>query len=82
MAVSGWFVALLAVGTIPVVLLGGWTGLLLWLAVVVLLVVVDLMVAGSPRRLHFAREVPARVRLGESVAAELFVTNGGRRTVN
>ncbi len=35
MAVSGWFVALLAVGTVPVVLLGGWPGVGLWLALVV-----------------------------------------------
>ena len=30
MAVSGWFVALLTVGTVPVVLLGGWPGVALW----------------------------------------------------
>jgi uncharacterized protein (DUF58 family) len=81
-AVSGWFVALLVVGTVPVVLLGGWPGVLLWLSVTVVLVAIDLIVAGSPRRLRFAREVPARVRLGESVAADLFVTNAGRRTVH
>ncbi|MEO5921391.1 MAG: DUF58 domain-containing protein, partial [Pseudolysinimonas sp.] len=82
MAVSGWFVSLLAGGTVPVVLLGGWPGLLLWLALLVVLVTIDLIVAGSPRGLRFAREAPARVRLGESVAAELFVANGGRRTVH
>lgn len=82
MAVSGWFVAVLAVGTVPVVLLGGWPGLALWLAVVVVLVGLDLGIAGSPRALHFARDVPARVRLGESVPAQLLVTNRGRRTVH
>jgi uncharacterized protein (DUF58 family) len=82
MAVSGWFVALLAVGTVPVVLLGGWPGVAGWLGVMLLLVAIDLGVAGSPRALRFAREVPARVRLGESVAADLFVTNGGRRAVH
>jgi uncharacterized protein (DUF58 family) len=81
MAVSGWFVALLAVGTVPVVVLGGWAGLGLWLLVVVLIVAFDLIVAGSPRALRFARDVPARVRLGESVPAELHVTNTGRRPV-
>ncbi len=82
MAISGWFVALLAVGTVPVVLLGGWPGVLLWLTLTVVLTAFDLVIAGSPRSLRFAREVPARVRLGESVAADLFVTNGGRRTVH
>jgi uncharacterized protein (DUF58 family) len=82
MAVSGWFVALLAVGTVPVVLLGGWPGVVLWLVLIIVAVAVDLIVAGSPRALRFAREVPARVRLGESVAADLFVTNAGSRTVH
>jgi len=27
MAISGWFVAALALGAVPVVLLGGWPGL-------------------------------------------------------
>lgn len=82
MAVSGWFVVLLAVGTVPVVVLGGWPGVLLWIALILTVVVIDLLVAGSPRKLQYAREVPARVRLGESVAADLFVTNIGRRTVH
>lgn len=82
MAVSGWFVALLVAGTVPVVALGGWPGLAIWLALIVVAVAFDLLVAGSPRRLHFSREVPARVRLGEAVPASLFVTNQGRRTVH
>ncbi|MBX3193944.1 MAG: DUF58 domain-containing protein [Microbacteriaceae bacterium] len=81
MAFSGWLVAALAVGTVPVVLLGGWPGLAVWLALVVLAVVVDLVLAGSPRALRFAREVPPRMRLGESAPARLTVTNTGRRTV-
>jgi uncharacterized protein (DUF58 family) len=81
MAVSGWFVALLTVGTVPVVLLGGWPGLAVWLGVVIVVVAVDLLIAGSPRRLRFSREVPARMRLGESATAELTVTNAGRRTI-
>jgi uncharacterized protein (DUF58 family) len=81
MAVSGWFVALLLVGAVPTVLLGGWAGLGVWLGVVLIVVAVDLAIAGSPRALRFAREVPARVRLGETVQADLLVTNTGRRTV-
>jgi len=80
-AVSGWFVALLVAGSVPVVVLGGWPGMAAWLALVVLLVAIDLIVAGSPRALRFSREVPARVRLGESAPAVLHVTNEGRRTV-
>ncbi|HTL41207.1 MAG TPA: DUF58 domain-containing protein [Pseudolysinimonas sp.] len=81
MAVSGWFVALLLAGSAAVVVLGGWPGLAIWLAVVVGVAGIDLVVAGSPRKLTFTRELAARVRLGESVPAVLHVTNGGRRTV-
>jgi len=79
MALSGWFVALLALGAVPTVVLGGWPGLGLWLALCAALVVIDLLLAGSPRALDFERELPARVRLGETVAARLLVGNGGRR---
>jgi len=79
--VSGWFVALLGVGSVPVVLLDGLPGLLGWLLVVTILTAVDLAVAGSPRALRFERTAPARARLGETVETELLVTNTGRRPV-
>ena len=41
--------------------------LLVWLALVVLLVVLDLAVAASPRRIRVERELPDAVRLGEPV---------------
>ncbi len=81
MAVSGWFVALVVLGIVPVILLGGYPGLGLWLALVVVLAALDLLVAGSPRALVFHREVPARMRLGETAAARLTATNTGRRRV-
>lgn len=81
MTISGWFVALLVVGVVPVVLLDGVPGLLLWLAVCTALLVIDLALAGSPRGLRFERTAPARARLGERVDTELLVTNVGRRRV-
>jgi uncharacterized protein (DUF58 family) len=81
MALSGWFVALVAAGVVPVVLLDGWYGLLAWLGVVVLLAAGDLALAGSPRRLRFARRTPPRMRLGETEEIVLLVENGGERTV-
>ncbi len=81
MALSGWFVALLAVGTVPVIAFGGWPGFLVWLGVVATLTAVDLGIAGSPRALRFARTTPARVRLGEGVETSLLVTNTGPRRV-
>jgi hypothetical protein len=51
--VSGWFVALLVLGSVPVVLLGGVPGLIGWLAFVVVVTGLDLLLAGSPRTLRF-----------------------------
>ncbi|QNO37016.1 DUF58 domain-containing protein [Protaetiibacter sp. SSC-01] len=81
MAISGWFVAALALGAVPVVLLGGWPGLGLWVALLTLAGVVDLALAGSPAALRVTREVPARSRLGEPVETTLLVVNAGGRTV-
>jgi uncharacterized protein (DUF58 family) len=81
-AVSGWFVLLVAVGAVPVVLLQGVPGLVLWGVVLAVVVTVDLMLAGSPRALEFARDLPRRLRLGESAVARLAVANPGRRAVH
>jgi uncharacterized protein (DUF58 family) len=86
MTVSGRFVALLALGAIPVVLLGGQAGLAYialggWVLLCLLLGSVDLALAASPRRLRLGRELPARVRLGAAATSELFVTNTGTRTL-
>jgi len=81
MAISGWFVLALGLGAVPVVLLGGWQGFGLWTAFLVLAGTVDLLLAGSPAALRITREVPARTRLGEQVAATLTFYNDGRRPV-
>lgn len=82
MAISGWFVALVAVGIVPIVLLDDPLWLPVWLVIVALVGTVDLLLAGSPRRLILERELPDRVRLGETVASALYVTNAGRRRVH
>ena len=84
MTVTGRFVVLLALGVLPIVLLGGTTGqatmvLLLWLLLVLVIGAIDLAFAASPRTLALSRRLPARVRLGESVTSELFITNNGTR---
>jgi uncharacterized protein (DUF58 family) len=87
MTVTGRFVLLVAVGVVPIVLFGsslsdaaavlGW-----WVLGVVLLGAVDLTLAASPRRVVISRTLPSRVRLGESVISELFLTNTGRRRLH
>lgn len=81
MAVSGWFVLLVAVGAVPVVLLQGVPGLVLWGAVLAAALAGDLALAGSPGALEFARDLPPRMRLGETAPARLAVANPGRRAV-
>ena len=82
MALSGRFVALLALGVVPVVALGQVWVLFGWIGLVVLLAIVDLAIAASPRQVRVARDLPARVRLGETVRADLIVTNLGSRTIH
>ncbi|TDW30736.1 DUF58 domain-containing protein [Cryobacterium psychrophilum] len=84
MTLSGRFVALLALGVIPVVLFGDTLTravavLGLWLLAMALLGGLDLLLAASPRALLLERVLPSRVRLGETVTSQLFVTNTGRR---
>ncbi|RFA15271.1 DUF58 domain-containing protein [Subtercola boreus] len=86
MAVSGRFVLLLALGAVPVVLLGQAYGLAFealggWLALAVLLGIVDLLLAGSPRRVGIERDLPLRVRLGQPARSDLYLTNSGRRAL-
>ena len=84
MTLSGRLVAVLALGIVPVVLISviydaAYQALLGWIGVVVVLVVVDLVAAGSPRRVSVERALPARVRLGETVTSTLYLTNTGSR---
>ena len=81
MVISGWFVALLLAGAVPIVVLDSPTILSVWLLVVIALTMVDLLIAGSPRRVILTRDVPLRVRLGETVVATLLVQNIGKRTI-
>jgi uncharacterized protein (DUF58 family) len=81
MTVSGWFVLLIAIGVVPVALTGEPLVVLGWLAFCIALAAIDLVLAGSPRAIAVSREIPARVRLGETVAAKLVLTNTGGRAV-
>ncbi|MBC7441811.1 MAG: DUF58 domain-containing protein [Ramlibacter sp.] len=84
MTLTGRYVALVALGVVPIVLLGRTPGaaaavLGLWLLSVLAVGILDLTLAGSPRTLSVSRSLPARVRLGESVTSDLFLTNNGSR---
>ena len=68
-------------GIVPIIVLDqpAWLGI--WLLLVTLIGVLDLILAGSPRHLKLERELPDRVRLGETAVSALFITNAGRRIV-
>jgi uncharacterized protein (DUF58 family) len=82
MALTGRFVALLALGVVPIVALGTPWVLVAWVGIVVAVAAVDVALAASPRQVRIARDLPARVRLGETVRADLIVTNVGKRTIH
>ena len=81
MALSGWFVLLVAIGAAPIVVLGDPAILGVWLLLVLAIGVLDLLLAGSPRAVRFTRDLPDRVRLGETAMSTLFLVNTGRRRV-
>lgn len=81
MAVSGWFVALVAFGVVPIVLIGEPLALVGWLALIVALTITELAIAGSPRALVLRRDLPGALRLGETVETRLLLANAGRRRV-
>jgi uncharacterized protein (DUF58 family) len=81
MAVSGRFVLLVALGIVPLVLIGEPWVLGGWMTLVAAFSGLDLVLAGSPRVLELSRTVPARVRLGETVTSTLTVTNPGSKRV-
>lgn len=85
MAVTGRFVAFVAFGIVPIVVLGVLTGDAMpafvgWLVLAAALMTLDLVLAGSPREIVLQRRLPSRVRLGDSATSTLLLTNrGGRR---
>ena len=81
MAVSGRLVILLVLGVVPTILFNNALAALAWVAAMVAVGITDLCVAGSPRSVALTRSLPAQVRLGETVASELTITNTGRRRI-
>ncbi len=85
MALTGWFVLLVALGAVPVVALStvAPAGLVLlgWLTLCAALAGLDLALAASPRALRLQRQTDARVRLTETAHATLLITNPSRRVL-
>src|SRR5438270_10622870 len=82
MAITGraGLVALVAVAFVALTPAPAAT-LLLLDGLLLVLICLDVLLAGSPRRLAFERRVPASGRLGEPLPTVLLVRNDGPRTV-
>ena len=86
MYLTGRTPLLVAVGTVPVVLLSlagvdAWLAVAGWLAVCVIAVLADAALAPDPRRVSVERRMPRRVLLGEPAVAEVGLRNTGSRTL-
>ena len=79
MAISGRFFLLALLAVVPVIAAPGLTSWLLALGVLLLVLIIDLALAASPRRVALRRELPASVRLGERTTAQLTVVNESSR---
>ncbi|GHF77180.1 uncharacterized protein (DUF58 family) [Amycolatopsis bartoniae] len=82
MAITARVGVLAAIGAVVVGLaVPSWGGVAAVFAVLVVLVLVDLALAGGVRGLGFTRSGETSTRLGEPVEVRLAVTNPGRRVV-
>jgi uncharacterized protein (DUF58 family) len=81
MALTGRTALLALLGLLPVVLLPGGAAVLSWAALVLVGILIDLLLAGSPRGLRVEREPVAAVRLGQPAQAAFVLSNTGRRRV-
>lgn len=81
MALTGRSLLLLLLGAVPLVLWPERRTLFLVWAVWAVVVLLDAVLAPSPKRLSFSRTGTPNVRLGEATASGLVVTNTGRRRI-
>lgn len=81
MAITGRFVLLALIGIIPILLYPLPQTVMLWAALLLVVLVVDLLFAGSARDVRFARNLPQSVRLDESCTGVLLLANDGKRRI-
>ncbi|WP_062071655.1 DUF58 domain-containing protein [Demequina sediminicola] len=79
MYITGWTVALSALGVIPTLWVHTREFAWMWILGVLVLACLDAVLAASTRGLGFRRDVPRSIRLTEATASTLEVTNLSRR---
>lgn len=82
MSISGRAALLALFGLLPVALWPGWPMLIGWTGFMLVAVLVDVLLAGSPRALRVKREPVAAVRLGQPATASYVLSNTGGRRVH
>ncbi len=79
MVLTGRFAALLGVGVIPILLNPTVAMVLTWVGLCILVAIVDVSLALSPRKVQITRSVAGSVRLTEHTTSGLVLTNTGTR---
>ncbi|AJT41445.1 DUF58 domain-containing protein [Psychromicrobium lacuslunae] len=79
MVITGRLVLLALLGLIPIVLFPQPVTILCWVALLIVVFLLDFLLAASPRGLRFARQLPESVRLDESCLSTLVIANNGKR---
>ncbi|WP_194948306.1 DUF58 domain-containing protein [Actinomyces trachealis] len=73
---------LMLLGAVPVLIWPRPLTVVLWLLALVVLVLLDVLLAASPRSLQAVRKVDRAVRLGEATVATLTISNQGKRAAH
>lgn len=81
MHITGWTVALAALGAIPAALAESRNVAWLWIIGVVALALLDVWMAPRTSRVGVRRQAPGAVRLSQSVRTTLDIANLGRRRI-
>lgn len=79
MVLTGRAGLLAGIGVVPLALAPGWVTFLGWLALLVVVVVVDVLLAASPAQLQLERRPLGSVRQDEPVDTVVVLANPGRR---
>ncbi len=80
MIVSGRLLGLALAGAVPVLVRPEMSTVWLWMGLCLLLVLLDLLLTGSPLALELSRVPTQQVRLGDATTTTLLVANPGSRT--
>ncbi|MBN0973371.1 MULTISPECIES: DUF58 domain-containing protein [unclassified Gordonia (in: high G+C Gram-positive bacteria)] len=80
MFLTGRFLILVLLGAVPILIWPNYFVPVLWALFCVLLVCLDIALAGSTKSINMSRSAPGPIRLGQSTTCAIAVTNHGSGT--